>query len=145
MPYNVSDHNGVEVIYLIIICVKEKDFPDESAPRFYTEEDTVESSIAAYPIAVHKRARTKALKTAVKPILKSLRSLSLAAQIDVRPCFTFNSIGQKTAIRWRDAASTAFSMSAHCADDSPRRFSTVSFGRDRPAFFPFGPPAWCKR
>lgn len=68
---------------------------------------------------VHKQARTKALKTAVKPILKSLRSLSLAAQIDVRPCFTFNSIGQKTAIRWRDAVGTAFSMPAHCADDSP--------------------------
>lgn len=34
---------------------------------------------------------------AAKSILKSLRSLSLAAQIDVRPCFTFNSIGQKTA------------------------------------------------
>lgn len=59
--------------------------------------------------AVRKRARTKALKTAVRPILKSLRSLSLAAQIDVRPCFTFNSIGQKTAIRWRDAAGTACS------------------------------------
>lgn len=34
------------------------------------------------------------------PILKSLWSLSLAAQIDVKPCFTFNSIGQKTAICW---------------------------------------------
>lgn len=80
----------------------------------------------------------------MKPILKSLRSLSLAAQIDVRPCFTFNSIGQKTAIRWRDAASTAFPMSVHCADDSPRRLDRRSLWRDAtdlPSFHSCGPPA----
>jgi len=132
--YNVSDHSGV--IHLIITCVEGKGFPDESSPRLYAEGDTVDS-LVAYPTAVRKRARTKALKTVVKPILKSLRSLSLAAQIDVRPCFTFNSIGQKTAIRWRDAADTAFSMLAHCANDSARRLSADSFGRDRPAVFPF--------
>lgn len=63
----------------------------------------------------------KGLKTAVKPILKSLRSLSLAAQIDVRPCFTFNSIGQKTAIRRWDAVGSVPRSLVHCADDSPRR------------------------
>lgn len=120
------------MIYLTTICVKERfpgwvttaplrrrrhrRFPDRCLPR----------------IAVRKRARTKALKTAVKPILKSLRSLSLAAQIDVRPCFTFNSIGQKTAICWRDAAGTALSMPAHCADDSPRAVSLLRFLWTRP-------------
>lgn len=78
------------------------------------------ASILQSLLILHKQAHTKALKTAVKPILKSLRSLSLAAQIDVRPCFTFNSIGQKLlsagGTQW-----TAFSMPAHCADDSPRR------------------------
>lgn len=114
---------------------------------FTPRRHRVDSPVAAYPTVVRKRARTKALKTAVKPILKSLRSLSLAAQIDVRPCFTFNSIGQKTAIRWRDAAGTAFSMPAHCADDSPRRLSAVSFGdaTDLPSFHSYGPPARCKR
>lgn len=87
--------------------------------------DTVGPPVITYPTAVRKRARTKALKTTVKPILKSLWSLSLAAQIDVRPCFTFNSIGQKTAIRWRDAASTAFSIvGALC-----RRFAPPSLCR----------------
>ncbi|KAH0550125.1 hypothetical protein KQX54_017594 [Cotesia glomerata] len=56
--------------------------------------------------AFNARVRTKGLKRRAKPkveppILKSLRSLSLAAQIDVKPCFTFNSIGQKTAICWQ--------------------------------------------
>lgn len=37
-------------------------------------------------------------KDCEEPMLKSLGSFSIAAQIDVRPCFTFNSIGQKTAI-----------------------------------------------
>lgn len=67
------------------------------------------------------------LKTAVKPILKSLRSLSLAAQIDVRPCFTFNSIGQKTAIRWRDASDPP---PVHCAAPrSARSLPCDPFGR----------------
>jgi len=86
------------------------------------------ASILQSLLILHKQAHTKALKTAVKPILKSLRSLSLAAQIDVRPCFTFNSIGQKLlsagGTQW-----TAFSMPANCAADSPPslRFSAVMF------------------
>lgn len=134
--YNVSDHNGI--VYLIITREREGKVSRMSHHRAFTPKETPgRFPVVAYPIAVRKRARTKALKTVVKPILKSLRSLSLAAQIDVRPCFTFNSIGQKTAIRWRDAVDTAFSILAHCANDSARRFSTVSFGRDRPAVFPF--------
>lgn len=85
-----------------------------------------------------KRVRTKALKTAVKPILKSLRSLSLAAQIDVRPCFTFNSIGQKTAIRWRDAAGNrVLDAGALCRRFAPSVSPPFPLDATDPAFFPF--------
>lgn len=74
----------------------------------------------------------------MKPILKSLRSLSLAAQIDVRPCFTFNSIGQKTAIRWRDASDAG----ALCRR-SRSRLKVPLERRDRSplSFHSYGPPA----
>lgn len=115
--------------------------------RAFMSENTVDSPVAAYPTVVRKRARTKALKTAVKPILKSLRSLSLAAQIDVKPCFTFNSIGQKTAIRWRDAASTAFSIvGALCRRFRPAVSPPFPLdATDLPSFHSYGPPARCKR
>ena len=45
-----------------------------------------------------RRRRRRRRRRSTGPMLKSLRSLSLAAQIDVRPCFTFNSIGQKTLL-----------------------------------------------
>lgn len=110
---------------------------------------------AAVAWILRKRARTSAvLKTAVKPILKSLRSLSLAAQIDVRPCFTFNSIGQKTAIRWRDAALRAPSFSDRRrivpTIPEPRRLSSIPLGTGATAatcllFHSCGPPTRCKR
>lgn len=87
----------------------------------------------------------KSLKTAVKPLLKSLRSLSLAAQIDVKPCFTFNSIGQKTAIRWRGPSPIAGAL---CRRFALPRLITDPFGDQLaclPALVHSGPPARCKR
>lgn len=63
-------------------------FASNASPeeRQESSKERAAAAAAAAAAAVHR------------PMLKSLRSLSLAAQIDVRPCFTFNSIGQKTLL-----------------------------------------------
>lgn len=69
---------------------------------------------------------TKALKTIRREsILKSLWSLSLAAQIDVKPCFTFNSIGQKTAI-CLGARGSARLCCAYCHSEASNRVRSTS-------------------
>lgn len=111
---------------------------NESPPCLYVEREKEKERLLrrfSGPRLPYVRGHRGSLKTAVKPILKSLRSLSLAAQIDVRPCFTFNSIGQKTAIRWRDASDAG----ALC-----RRSRSLSTGL---CFLSIscGPPARCAR
>ncbi|KAK1117542.1 hypothetical protein K0M31_016577 [Melipona bicolor] len=70
--------------------------------------DTVGSGLTPTPFRLprsiptgpgYERQESSKERGGPEPMLKSLRSLSLSRpQIDVRPCFTFNSIGQKTAI-----------------------------------------------
>lgn len=55
---------------------------------------TISPQAAVFRKKAAKAASFLSSKT-VSAMLKSMQSLSLAAQIDVRPCFTFNSIGQK--------------------------------------------------